>query len=429
MKIRAIYFLLILSLNTHAQNKTVIDSLFHVLKKSKDTTTIHIYNQLSWEYRNSEIFQSDSFADIAITLSLKRNYYKGLGNGYINKGIASKNKGNYDMALQQYRWALINYVKCNHLPGYSSAYNNIAAVHYLQGNYTTALFYYFQSLRISEQIQDLKGIAKSYNNIGVVYVDQRQYDKALLYFNKCYNITEQLKDENGQADCLNNIGNVYHLNKNTTQAIENYQKSMEINKQIGDLRDVSAGLNNIGLVYYENGEYKLALDHFHRSLKIDEELSDPGSIVVSYGNLANCYLKLNMLHAAAKYGELSLAMATSYGMKTDIMNACEQLFSIEEMRKDFEKALKYNKLYYAYKDSIYNKDVGDKLSRLEAEYHKTKEEAKRIMEQKQNELHRFVMEEKEKEASQQILITGLVLLFFVIMIYIVFFLIRKNKFS
>lgn len=423
------YFLLCCPIVTQAQNKLVIDSLFSVLKKSKDTSTILIYNQLSWEYRNSSIQHTDSFADIAITLSLKRGYYKGLGNGYINKGIASKNRGNYDMALQQYRWALINYVKCHHLPGYSSAYNNIAAVHYLQGNYATALFYYFQSLRISEQLNDQRGIAKSYNNIGVVYVDQKTFDKALIYFNKCYNLTEQLKDDNGRADCLNNIGNVYHLTKNTDQAIENYRKSMEINKALGDERDVSAALNNIGLVFYESGDYKSALSHFHRSLKIDEELSDPGSMVVSYGNLANCYLKLDMLHAAAKYGELSLQLAQSYGMKTDVMNACEQLYQIEEKRKDFEKALRYNKLYYIYKDSIYNSDVGAKLSHLENEYHRTKEEAKRIMEQKQYELTKFVQDEKEKEASQQILITGLVLLFFVIMIYVVFFLIRKNKYS
>ena len=80
MKKLTLSVMLLLSLCTFAQNKQITDSLNAKIGKTSDTALIILYNQLSWEYRNADLNKADSFANLAISLSLKKNYSKGIGN-------------------------------------------------------------------------------------------------------------------------------------------------------------------------------------------------------------------------------------------------------------------------------------------------------------------------------------------------------------
>lgn len=413
-----------------AQNKLVTDSLMRLLKTEKsDTTKINIYNQLAWEYRNSNIALTDSFATLAITEGEKVKFPKGTGNGYINKGFVYRNMGESDKAIKSYRWALVQFVKSNYRPGYSSVYNNIAGIHKMQGSYSVALFYYFQSLKISEQLHDDKGIARTLNNIGVVLMEQNKYEKAILYYNKCYDLLERLNDENGMADCLNNIGNIYEANGNTELAVVNYKRCAEINEKVGDKKDASSAYHNIGTAYYKEKRYKEALRYYHQSLMMDEELGDVPGIIITCENIADIYIALEMYHAALKYAKRSLDMALVYNLKTDIMNSYDLLHRIEEKHQNYKQALFYHEKYKQYSDSIYNTEINTKIDVLEEQYLKERSEKQNIIESKEDEIHLIKVQEKEHAVTQYIFIIGLVLIIFVALVYIIFFLLRKTKYS
>ncbi|MES2558431.1 MAG: tetratricopeptide repeat protein [Bacteroidota bacterium] len=427
--ILASFLCLILSAG-FAQNKLVTDSLMRVLKNEKrDTSVINIYNQLAWEYRNSNINLTDSFATLAIAMGEREKFHKGTGQAYINKGFVYRNMGEHDKAIRSYRWALVQFLKCNQRSGYASAYNNIASIHKIKGSHGVALFYYFQSLKISEQLNDDKGIARTLNNIGVVLMEQKQFAKALIYYNKCYNILERLGDENGMADCLNNIGSIYEIRDNKELAIANYQKCADINERLGDKKDVSSALHNIGLVYFEQRLFKEALRYYHQSLLIDESLGDIAAIIITYENIADCYIELKMYHAALKYANNALSMALAFNLRTDIMNAYDLLHRIEEQNQNYKEALDYHELYKQYSDSIYNAEVNNKLGLLEEQYLKERSEKQDIIQNKEGEINLIKAQEKEHAVTQYIFIIGLVLIIFVSLIYIVFFLMRKTKYS
>lgn len=411
-----------------AQNYLVIDSLSSLIKKADDTTKVNIFNQLAYEYRKSEISKSDSFANLSIDLATNGNYYKGLGYAYIHKGFADKVIGDYQLAIQNFRLALANFVKCNFKAGYASVYNNIAGVYYLQSDYVKAQFYYFEALGISENLKDEIGIAKTYNNIGAVYMEQNQLDKAVQYFQKAYSILEK-KDPNQAADCLNNIGTVYQYKKDTVNALLNYRKSLEINKKIGDKKDVSSILNNIGFMYSESGNYKQALDHYFESMQIAEEFGDVHGMSSCFGNITNCYIKLNMLFAASKYANKMLETAKKYTIRNDITDSYKYLNMIEEAKGNYKEALVYHKLFKAYNDSVFNDKNKDEQSQLEILYLKEKVEKEKLISTKDEEIKKIKSKEKEREFSQYILLIGLVLFLFILVIYVVFFLLRRTKYS
>jgi tetratricopeptide (TPR) repeat protein len=429
--LRLLFVLLLLcTVQLSAQNRIAVDSLIRSLKSGKtDTQTVNIYNQLAWEYRNSDINLTDSFSTLSIVTGEKLRYCKGIGNGYINKSFVYRNAGMYDEAFRSTRWALVQFVQCGYRPGYASVYNNIASLHYIMSNYSKAQFYYFQSLKISEQIGDERGEARTLNNIGVVNMEQKHYDRALLYYNKCYGILERLGDENGMADCLNNIGNIYQIREDHKLAIANYQRCAEINTKLGDKKDVSSALHNIGLVYYEQKDYREALKYYHQSLLIDEKLGDIAAIIISCSNIADCYIQMKMYHAALKYANESLEMALAFNMKAELMNAYQCLYKIEEANKNYKAALAYHEKYKQYSDSLYSVASIDKVNMLEDQYNKEKIEKQEILKNKEAEIRLIKTQEKEHAVTQYIFIIGLVLIIFVAFIYIVFFLMRKPKYS
>ena len=419
-----------LGLTVNAQNKIVTDSLFRLLKTEKlDTTKTNTYNQLAWEFRNSNIALTDSFALLAIAMGEKAKFDKGTGFGYINKGFVYRNMGEYEKAIESYRWALVQFIKSNYRRGYSSVYNNIAGIHHLQGSHSVALFYYFQSLKISDLLNDERGVALTVNNIGAVLAEQKKYERAILYYNKCYNILERLKDQNGMADCLNNIGNIYEIKGNTELAIANYKKCAEINEWLGDKKDLSAALHNIGYAYYKEKRFKEALQYYHQSLAIDEELGDISAIIITNENIADIYIQLKMFHAAIKYAKKALEMALSRKMKTDVMNAYDLLHRIEEQNQNYKRALYYHEQFKHYSDSIYNIEVSKKIDALEEQYLKERSEKQNIIESKEDEIDLIKAQEKEHAVTQYVFIIGLVLTIFVALIYIIFFLMRNTKYS
>lgn len=430
LMIRNLLILLLCSFQLSAQNRLMVDSLYHLLKVEKnDTQKVNIYNQLAWEYRNSDIHLTDSFSTLAIERAERTRYCRGVGSGYINRSFVYRNAGKYDEAIKANRWALVQFVECGYKPGFSSVYNNIAGIHFIMSNHSTAQFYYFQALKIAEQLGDDRGIARCLNNIGVVDMEQKNYEKALVYYNRCYSILERLGDENGMADCLNNIGNIYQIRDNYELAIANYDRCAGINKRLGDKKDVSSALHNIGLVYYDKGDYKQALNYYHQSLLIDEALGDIAAIIISHGNIADCYIGMKMYHAAIKYAQESLTMALAFNMKTDIMNAYESLYRIEEANENYKNALEYHEKYKQYSDTLYNAEANKKVDVLEEQYLKEKQEKQVILQNKEAEINLMRIQEKEHAVTQYIFIIGLVLIVFVAFIYIVFFLMRKPKYS
>lgn len=423
-------FLVCLANTLLAQNKLAIDSLSRHVKLTKsDTAKVNLWNKLAWEYKNSDYLLTDSLAGLAIALGQRIDFHKGVGNGYINKAIALRTIGEYDRSIKTARWALVHFVKGGYIQGYSSAYNFIASVHFMQGNHNTALYYYYQSLKISESINDVQGAAKTLNNIGAINLEQRQYDKALAFFERAYNQLDILGDEDSKADCLNNIGNIYQTKNEFEKAIDSYQKSAAINERLGDKRDASASLHNIGLVYFDQGKYKEALSFYHQSLLIDEKMGDIQSIIITYGNIAHCYIKMGMYHAAAKYAKESFEMSKAFNMKKDIMNSADLLSQIEQQLNNYKEALNYHKLYKIYSDSLFNLENSEQLANLESQYLREKQEKQNILNITESEINLFKVQEKEREVTKYIFIIGLVLIIFVSLIYIVFFLVRRSKYS
>jgi len=402
----------------------VVDSLKYLLKTAKAEVKVDLYNQLSYEFRNINLERALNYADSAIWLAQKINYVVGSGNGYMNRGNYFKMTGNTNEAHGCYIWGYIQHKKVNNLKGISSAYNSLGGLNYMMGNFSRALGFFIRSLALSEQINDKQGVARTLNNIGVINLELKNYSRALEYYERAYHALKAINDENNMADALSNIGNVYHLQGLADEALRFYEQAYEANLKLGDLRDQSSAITNIGLVYFEKKEYKKALSYYIKSLRIDEQIGDQQAITTSCNNIANTYFHMGMFYAARQYALRSVAMAKARNFYIEIPISFDLLYKIEDKLGNYKEALEYYKLYAAYNDSLYNQEIQQKLETIEQQYEAEKTENERLI----NNIGKENKEAKKTTLQTRYLQTvTLVLLSFIGVVYLVFFVVKRNK--
>ena len=109
--------------------------------------------------------------------------------------------------------------------------------------------------------------------------------------------------------------------------------------------------NNIGLCLMEKDYFKEALNHFQTSLSLKKNLENDLGIARTLGNIAHCYLKLNMIEHSIDWFEKALALKIqTYGKSAkneDIAMSLQNLGKVYfeagqtlKAKKCFKKGLK-----------------------------------------------------------------------------------------
>lgn len=250
----------------------------------------------------------------------------------------------------------------------AAALNNIGIIHEYQGRFADALTNYFEALNIQKSIHDEDGMAFTYNNIGLVYSYQHDYEKSLANHRQALKIRQRLNDQQGLSSTYNNLGIIHMHQKNFDEALANYNHSIRIDSVLNNKSGMGDSYSNIGLVYMEIKEFDKAFDYFNRSLKIRETNNDKRGIANSCNNIATLLFKQRKYKEAEKFFLRGLALGKEMGAKDLIEYSYDELADIAEIENRFEDALFYQKMYFAYRDSINNEIETKKQTESEMQF-------------------------------------------------------------
>lgn len=393
-----------------------LDSLKLELENSKsDTFTLNVLNQLA--LKNNELQNTENaflYVDRALILANEINhreklqnthyiagiiyyrnyiYNKSLSHLFISLRIAEelelpekearslflignnyKDIGKYEKALYFYNKTLNVDKKLNAEYEIAATYNNIGLVYWKQSSFEEALEYFQKSMEIKEKINDKNGLAGAYTNLGIIYYSLNNNQKALETWEKSLALWEELKDKKGAVEVLNNIGALYSEMGEFEKAIIYLKKSLKLKKEIGEKSGIAMTSGNIGEVYLQLKKYNVALSYLIEAHKLVNEIGDNDGIISANFSLSNYYYEINNTDSALYFCNLALELAN----KTDNLkykkDAYELLSAIYENNKDYKSSLEYYKEFFAYADSIYNKNNSDKLADLQAKYESEKKE-------------------------------------------------------
>ncbi len=357
------YFLLalmLMTLNSAAQNMKMVDSLSRIVEScSVDTTKVLLLNRLSQEYMDSSPQKCDSFAGEALRLASEIKYVRGIGRSYYLMGANLLLQGGYNEALQNFYRSEEAYLKINDSKGLASVYGKIGNVFWYNKNYDKAIEHQKRALRLQKKINDKVGLASTYNNLGVIYNDKGDFD----------------------------------------EAIANFSESAKIKIELNDERALAVAYNNIAGIYAEQGNNEEALAYCIKALKIYEKNNDVVRIAFMNVNVGEIYTRLKNYNTALQYYDAGLQFSITANSIISTRDAYRGKSVIYDSIGDYKNAYK-NRLKYEYlNDSIYNVKQSEQFAEMQTKYETTDKERKIVLLEKEGEL---------KEARMQQTITVIV---------------------
>lgn len=388
--------------NSVAQNTTPIDSLKSVLKtQADDTLKCKTYTEIiKYYYGKGNFKAAKENALLALDLSERIRFKKGIADAYNNIGLNDENMGNLEDAKVSYFKSLKIREEIGGSRGLSFTYNNLGNIYRRQGNLPEALQYFYKSLKLKEELDDKKGAALTLNNIGLIYVDQESFEDALLNYDNSLKFYGAINDKNGLAMVYNNIGLVHKKRDNTNQALVDFNKALELNRETGNKNWIAANLTNIGSIYLNDAtastkvsdsitaktQYTNALKVFSEANEINMASGNKYNQSANLISLGDAQMGVGNYNEAQKHLEQALQIAMGAGLKSVTRDAYMALSRLDNLRASSasypqvervnfgQSALKNYVAAGMVKDSIFTEESNKQLAELKTRYESEKKD-------------------------------------------------------
>jgi serine phosphatase RsbU (regulator of sigma subunit) len=360
-KIVVINILLLLSVFAFAQNAK-IDSLKSILPTAKDFTRVQVLVELCWEYRNVQSDSAISYGNQAIALS---------------------------SALEKYHTQ-------------AKVYAYLCFIYGNKGDYATALSMGQQGLELSEKIDDKEQMGFALQNLAEINGKLENYKQAVEYAIKALQSFESINHLNGIAFCYLTLGNIHSEENDLSKAHYYYKKALETRKKQKNIGGIATATNLLGVILTKQGQYKEALEYLSYALAIYFQQKNRRGIAYCSNNIAKAQLGKNALDSTIFFAKQGIEIAQNAGFKQVLQESYETLSQVYAQRKDFAQAYQYQKLFIAYRDSIFNEEKFRRLQELQNRYQNEKQK---------HEIDMLKADNQRKNLLNSIFIGGFVLIF------------------
>ena len=255
------------------------------------------------------------------------------------------------------REALILGSEINDRRGMAAAYNNLGVAYRNQGALDKALEYYITSLNLYDSLQNQEGVATTKNNIANIYAIKKDYGQAMRYLEESYALFKEMNDPFRLVGSMNNLGNLYHDIDLDEKALDYYTQAYELSEKNG--ARFGDPMNNVGNIYFNQGNYQVAIGYYEKALEIEMEHNNKLGVLNTITNIGITYTKARQPKKAEEYLVQALSLSEELQASTSlpsIYQASADNFSIQNKWKEaYEMQLKY--------DEMREKIHGDESSR------------------------------------------------------------------
>ncbi|MCL6293904.1 tetratricopeptide repeat-containing sensor histidine kinase [Jejuia spongiicola] len=267
-------------------------------------------------------------------------------------------------------------IKINNPILQAEAFEEISLLEHRIGNNNLSLEASINALKIYESLDLRKRMAATYAQLANNYMSNLNYDMAIKYLKRAKQIYSNLNKNQKYAITILNLGENYRLARHLDSAEVSFKRVLNLNKQLKNNMIQGYSQGNLGMVYNTQNKLELAEGHLNDAINILKPLEDYYSSSVYIAELGTVYNKEEKYNLAKTKFLEALTIAKKAGFKEQIRDFCVLLTSFYESQNQYSKALKYQKLFQVYQDSLVNKKNVQKIEQLKAGYEIDKRESK-----------------------------------------------------
>lgn len=406
MKLILTILFTVFSLYSIAQSKD-LDSLLEVSKNQSGEIYVKTLNEISWEYKNSNIDSALLYARKSLIASKKINNKRSIASSYNSLANCFEAIGKLDSATIYHQKGLDLKLEIGHRVGAADSYNNLAIVYDLKGDFALSLENYFKALKIYEEEKDVPSdkLPMVLGNIGIVYKKQKEYSKVLDYYKRALRIYETDNNNFGIVVIKGNIGSVLINTKDFEHSIKYSEEAKELYAKLGYDRYVPYMLNNIAIAKDSLKLYKESQKDYKEAIQLFKKDQNLYELAYAKTGLANSFEKEKRYLEAATELKGALKIIEEKGFKELRLGAYKLLASVEKNLGNYQRAYQYFEVYAIGKDSLFVEEKTKAIFELETKYETEKKE-KEIAQQKE-ELLKNELEIKNKNLTSLLLGSGL----------------------
>jgi tetratricopeptide (TPR) repeat protein len=232
-----------------------------------------IYSILGVAYRDTgQLDRALEALDKSFAYRVKTKDLRGQAVTLYNLASVYEFRGEIDRALAAEKKALSLAREAGNRAEESVALFNMGLTYKAAGKLDPALGAIRQALQIDMERGDHRALANRLDKIADIYRLKGQYDDALVYLEQAKTHIAQSDEKQEKAINLNYIAQVRQALGLYDQALEAYLASLPIFKEIGQEMGVAMTEHNLAEIYVTQGRYADALAAFDQSLELYRKL-------------------------------------------------------------------------------------------------------------------------------------------------------------
>ncbi|MBD0332362.1 MAG: hypothetical protein ICV66_06880 [Chitinophagaceae bacterium] len=348
-----------------AGQSNYIDSLKRQLRSTgNDTLRLLYLNELAEEYSETKPDTSLYYAEQAIKLGRKLKLELNEAFGWIYKGYALLNMGNYPRALQASLSAIgiaedpkserhiiaDKYPRREEIKSYpvtprilrldmlGAAHHFTAIVYGNAGNYDKELYHYMQAKEYGDQVQNPYHLSTVFMTLGRLYLSLKKPDSALYYEQKAYDLVTQIGYKKYMGSILLNLARTHLAKGNRLLATEYFRRAIDASYEQKYMRGVVAGNLALADIFKQAGRLDSGLHYVNTALSIAEDLDAPNLLLRCYTALAAIYRTINNKDSTVKYQELIIKLNDSLFNSRQVQQFQNIDFDEQQRRQEMEAA-------------------------------------------------------------------------------------------
>ena len=380
-----------------AQNKVRIDSLRRVVASPiADTTKVIALGEIAWEYHIHDKDKALRYAQQELVLAQKINFNRGIGLGYMDKGVTYSYHREYTKAIDYYLQAL-PYLKKAKKPLLVALMHYNTAVAYSKFEASEkAIQYFLLAVDLLEKQQDWANVSQSYTGIANSYNTLQQFTNALHYHRKAVQVAKTHADYEMLAVALTDFSGTYNTLFDTHHQKAYLDSALAQLNQVHQLMQKKLVQNpimlpsvifNMGNNYFQQEKYAQAISFIQRALILARPVNLQAAICQGNTLLGKIYTRQQNYALAEKH----LRQALPIALKTSPLFAADTYQALQDWaaaQQKFREAYDYQREWATLKDSIYTLEKAEIAEKLGLQYETEKKQARITALEQENHLER-----------------------------------------
>lgn len=362
------------------------DSLQQVLASAKeDTSRMVAYSQLAL-IPGQDIHLALSYLDSALVIGERVTDKNYVGRIIKNKGEIFSMRSQPDSAAYYFRQAIDVFTL-------TSNWQELTMTHYSLGNVYTlleqtdlALESYITGAKLAGQHNVSRGKAYNTNGIATIHFKLKDYGQAKRYHSEALDISKEVGDPKLTAWIYTGLANTLLNTGEVDSALTYFSNALESYTEGNYLPGIAGAHNNIGVCYSYLEKYDQAIEHYHTAAFTKHKYGELNGEVTALMNISQLFILMEQRDSAIYYARAAVLLAEdlpSLSHKTKAFGITAEAYAYNQQ---FDSAFKYEKLFKEYTDSLYDKNLNEQITDMQAKYESDQQQQQIALLEKNNQI-------------------------------------------